>query len=273
MFIDVSRYKNNSSTAHTADNDIIVGLSSPFIWTSLGWHDIRQRYRRSVIGPWWFTLTTCLFVGVLGAIYSLVLEQQLSTYLPYLAAGFVTWQYISIGLNEGCTVFIDYSNLLKQIRLPMTIHVARVAWRNLIIFLHCIPVAFAVMFYFGTYPGFQLFLLPLGLLILFLNSVWISIVVGILCCRFRDIPPIISNVVQTSFFVTPVMWLPEILQDKIWIAEINPFYHLIQIIRGPILNQPIELISWFIALIMLLFGFAIAQWLMRKYRDRITYWL
>ncbi|MEP3220817.1 MAG: ABC transporter permease [Lentilitoribacter sp.] len=265
--------KNRYLAAHTGRTDIIVGLTVPFVWMSLGWHDIRQRYRRSVIGPWWFTLTTCLFVGVLGTIYSFILEQDLETYLPYLAAGFVTWQYISIGLNEGCTAFIDSAHLLKQIRLPMTIHVARIAWRNLFIFLHNIPVAFAVLFYMGGFPGLSFILFPLGLFILFLNSIWISIVLGILCSRFRDIPPIVTNLVQTGFFITPVMWLPDILDDKIWIAEINPFYHLIEIIRAPIIDRPIELLSWLVSIGLLVVGFALAQWLMIKFRDRITYWL
>jgi ABC-type polysaccharide/polyol phosphate export permease len=42
-----------------------VFISLP-IWNMLAWQDIKQRYRRSVIGPFWLTISTAIMVFSLG---------------------------------------------------------------------------------------------------------------------------------------------------------------------------------------------------------------
>ncbi|WP_321919193.1 ABC transporter permease [Paraburkholderia tropica] len=264
---------SDAITDHTAGDDLIVGLKASRIWGTLGWHDIRQRYRRSIIGPFWFTLSTAIMVVVLGALYSTLLHQEISNYLPYLAVGLVVWQYLGSMANEGCTSFIGSAYLIKQIRIPLTVHVCRIAWRNFVILLHSLPVIVVLMVSFGKWPTVEMLLVPIGLALLFLHGVWLGVALGVLCARFRDIPPIVTNLVQVVFFFTPVMWSPEILKDRGWVAEYNPLYHLIETIRAPLTGRPILWESWVWSIGLLVVGFAFAQFLMRKYRDRVPYWL
>ncbi len=258
---------------HTPNSDIVVGLSAWRIWGTLGWHDIRQRYRRSVLGPFWFTLSTAIMVVVLGMLYSTLFKQEIKTYLPFLAVGLVVWQYIGSVINEGCSAFIGSAHLIKQIRLPLTIHVCRLAWRNFIILLHSLPVVIVMLFAFGNPIGIEFVLVPFALMILMLHGIWIGVVLGVLCARFRDIPPIVTNLVQVAFFFTPVMWMPEIIEDRAWVAHYNPFYHLIEIVRAPLLDRPVHVESWVWSLGLLCIGFMFAQYLMRRARNRVPYWL
>jgi lipopolysaccharide transport system permease protein len=236
-------------------------------------HDIKQRYRRSVIGPFWFTLSTAIMVGVLGALYSTLLKQDIKQYVPFLAIGLVVWQFISTIASEACTVFITSAYLIKQIKLPLTVHVCRQVWRNFIIFLHSLPVVIIALIIFGQWPNVQILYLQIGLIILLLNAMWITIVLGILCSRYRDILPIVGNIIQVAFFFTPVMWSPDILEERAWIAHFNPLYHLIELIRAPVLGNVIQPISWQVSIGMLIVGFVSAQFLMSKYRNRVVYWL
>ena len=259
-----------NNTPHT---DMAKGIYSCRIWGTLGWHDIKQRYRRSLLGPLWFTLSTAIMVCVLGALYSSILNQEIYSYLPFLAAGLVVWQFISSTVLEGCTVFIASSALIKQIDLPLTIHVCRVVWRNFIIMLHSLPIVILSLLIFGVVPTNEIFLLPFGLILLLLNAVWVTVVLGILCSRYRDVLPIVSNFLQVAFFFTPVMWSPEILKNRVWISVYNPLYHLIEIIRAPILGRPIEIESWFWSIGMIVFGFSLSHYLMIRHRNRVAYWL
>jgi lipopolysaccharide transport system permease protein len=252
---------------------MVNGIYLCRIWGALGWHDIKQRYRRSVLGPIWFTLSTAIMVWVLGTLYSSILNQEISSYLPFLAVGLVVWQFISSTVSEGCTVFIASSALIKQINLPLTIHVCRVVWRNFIIFLHSLPIIILALLIFGAMPTNQIFLLPFGLILLLLNAVWLTIILGILCARYRDVLPMVTNFLQVAFFFTPVMWSPDILKSKVWIAVYNPLYHLIEIIRAPILGRPIEMESWFWSIGLIIFGFGLSQYLMIRHRNRVAYWL
>lgn len=264
---------NNDLSSHEPQHDLFEGMASARIWGTLGWHDIRQRYRRSVLGPFWFTLSTAIMVVVLGALYATLLKQEITEYLPFLAVGLVVWQYLGSSITEGCTSFIGSAALIKQIRLPLTVHVCRIAWRNFVIFLHSLPVVVVLLIVFGHKPGIEFLLLPFGLLILLLHGVWIGVVLGILSARFRDIQPIVTNLVQVAFFFTPVMWTPEILKERAWVADYNPFYHLIEIVRAPIIGRPILLESWIWSLAFLVIGFGLAQYLMQRFRNRVPYWL
>src|SRR2546422_820704 len=92
--------------------------------------------RRSVIGPFWLTISTAVMVSAMGFLYARIFGQDVSTYLPYLAVGLVIWGTISTMANESCTVFTTVEQIIKQVRLPLTTHVCRMVWRNAIIFGH-----------------------------------------------------------------------------------------------------------------------------------------
>ena len=264
---------NRSLSQHNQNNDIVVGLLAYPVWGVLGWHDIRQRYRRSILGPFWFTLSTAIMVIVLGSLYSILLQQDVRFYVPYLAIGLIIWQFLSTCVLEGCTIFTGSAFMIKQIRLPLTVYVCRHVWRNFVIFLHSLPIAILALIFYGVWPNEHILFLPLGILLLLINSIWISIVLGIVSARFRDIQPIMGNFMQIGFFFTPVMWTVEILKDRAWVANYNPLYHLIEIVRAPVLGQPAPLQSWMWAIGIAMMGFILAQWLMVRYRNRVAYWL
>lgn len=259
--------------SHTSRSDLWVALTTPHVWLALGWHDIKQRYRRSVIGPFWFTLSTLLMVGALGFVYSTLLGQSLREYLPYLGVGLVVWQYIGSVINEGCSAFISGSFLIKQVRIPLTIHAIRVVWRNFVILLHSLPVVIILMIFFGKFPNWELLMIFPGLVILFLQGVWVVIVCATICSRFRDVVPIAANFVTIAFFITPVLWPASQLGERAWVAELNPLYHTIEIIRAPVMGGDLHWQSWVWSLGLLVVGFTFAQYLMSRARDRVAYWI
>jgi lipopolysaccharide transport system permease protein len=258
---------------HDGGNDIAVGLAAAHVWLALGWHDIRQRYRRSVLGPFWFTLSTFILIGALGFLYANFLNQEISQYLPFLGIGLIVWQYLSTCVNEAATAFIGAGPLIKQIRMPLTVHILRMTWRNFVIMLHSLPMLLILMLCFGHAPALEILLAPLGLLLLAANCIWIGIVLGIVCTRYRDVQPIVGSFLQIAFFFTPVMWTVDLLKERAWVAEFNPLYHLIQIVRAPLIGKPLETQSWAWALGMLIAGFTLAQYLMKRCRNRVPYWI
>ena len=77
------------------DRDLLAGIRAWRLWTMLGWNDIRQRYRRSVLGPFWITISMAVFITLLGVIYSHIFKIELKTYLPYLSLGYIIWGFIA----------------------------------------------------------------------------------------------------------------------------------------------------------------------------------
>jgi len=261
------------SEAARAWGDLVEGGRRWRLWSRLGWHDIRKRYRRSVLGPFWLTLSMAVMVASLGLIYGTLFRLDLEGYLPFLAIGLATWTFVSSFLNEGCSGFIELEPLIKNVRIPMSVHILRVLWRNLIIFGHNIVIFAVVALVFRVWPGAAGLLSLAGLALLLVNASWIMLLLGMVCTRFRDVPPIVASVIQLLFFVTPVMWKPELLGDRRYLMALNPFHHLIEIIRAPLLGQVPGWESWAAAGLFALAGWAFTFVCFARFRKRIAYWL
>jgi ABC-type polysaccharide/polyol phosphate export permease len=148
-----------------------------------------------------------------------------------------------------------------------------VIWRNLIIFGHNLAILVVVFILMPFSVNTSTLLAPAGLLLLLINSVWIGLMFGILCARFRDIPQIITSLLQIAFFLTPIFWKPEMLGKHQWIAQINPLFHLMEVIRNPLLGKSAPLLSWGVVLSITAIGSIASLRLFSRYRPRVAYWL
>jgi ABC-type polysaccharide/polyol phosphate export permease len=253
--------------------DIVNGIRAIHIWPTLGWQEIRQRYRRSVLGPFWLTVSVGVLVGGMGPLYGRMFGQDLSGYFPHLAISFVTWLLIANLLNESCLAFIAAEGLIKQARMPLTVHVLRVVWRNLLIFFHHAVILLLVLLFYTPPLRWGLLLAPLGVLAIAVNAIWFGLFLGMLCARFRDLPLIMGSVVQVMFFLTPVLWKPEFLGRHAWAADWNPINHLLEVVRAPLVDGRVPQLSWIVVIGMTVVGFALVLPLFARYRSRIAYWV
>lgn len=256
-----------------AVRDVVVGARLATLWGTMGWLDIRQRYSRSVMGPFWVTLTLAAFVGGLGVTYGALFRIPLDQYLPYLTIGMVVWTLISTFLLDGCNVFIAAQVAIKQMPAPLTVHVYRLIWRALIIFAHNALIIAVVLLFYPAHAASGLVPALLGLAVLCVNGFGFALTLGTIATRFRDIPPLMTNLVQTLFFVTPVLWKAENLGDRGAIALGNPFFHLIELVRAPLVGAPLPALSWAVALGFTAVNLLVALLLYARFRWRIPYWL
>jgi len=253
--------------------DLKDGVFSVHIWLMLGWQEIRQRYRRSVMGPFWLTISAGVMIAGMGPLYGRLFGQEIGSYFPYLAISFVVWLLIANLVNDCSNAFIAAEGFIKQIKLPLTIHILRVVWKNLIIFAHNLAIVVLVFLFYPPEMGWHLLQLPLGVLLIAVNGLWFGVLIGLFCARFRDIPQIIASVVQVAFFLTPVMWKAEMLGKHMWAAQINPLYHFIEIVRAPLVAGGASLLSWGAVLLITLIGYAVMILMFSRFRQRIAYWV
>src|SRR6266850_2293276 len=177
---------STGSQASLAVDDFWRALRHPELWVLLGWQDIKQRYRRSMLGPLWLTISTAVMVIALGYVYAVIFRQSLNDYFPYLAAGLVIWSFISGTIVDGCQTFIASEGIIKQIRVPFFAHVMRVIWRNMIVLGHnaIIIVVVVVLFASAQDPFVLLMFIP-GLALVVLSAAWVTLLIGMICARFR----------------------------------------------------------------------------------------
>ena len=257
-----------------AVRDLIDGFSAWNIWFLLGISDIRQRYKRSRFGQFWITLSMGIFIGGIGIVYSVLFNQPVRQYIPYLAVNITIWTLISGAIGESGIVFTQASMYMRQDALPKTIFVMRLLVRNLVVLAHnlvIVPLAFAV-FLFA--PSVRIIAALPGTLILFIALFLITLVLGILSTRFRDLPQIVQNALQLLFFVTPIMWRADQMSpNRQELIFLNPFASLLRIVADPILGHipPAETYVSTLAFILVLALVALP--LFARFRARIVYWL
>lgn len=253
--------------------DLRRSVGAVHIWGMLGWQEIRLRYRRSTLGPLWLTLGTGVMIAAMGPLYGKLLNQDMSAYLPLLAIGLIVWNLLAALVNESCTAFIVAESLIKQMDLPLSIHVLRGVWKNTIIFGHNFIVLLVVLLIFPQAWGWNILLLPLSLLLIVFNGWWAGLFLGMAGARFRDLSPIVGSVVQIMFFLTPVLWSIDQLGRHRWVALWNPLYHFLEIVRAPLLGREIAPGTWLMVVAVTVIGWMLTFLLFSRFRARIAYWV
>lgn len=261
------------SQTKLAFEDARASLLNVRFWLTLAWVDILQRYRGSLLGPFWLTVSTGAFILGLGPLYSELLGSNLKTYLPYLTVGLIVWTFISSAINESCSGFIVAGPLMKQMRIPRLTHILHLIARNAIIFVHSIPLYFIVYIWFGLPWSWDMFWALPGFFLLCGILTNIAIIFAIISVRFRDFIQIVLSVMQIAFFVTPIIWHVDNRPMLKFVVDINPLAAMIDLIRDPLLREPMSMahLVWTVGgfFILSLTSFLIFA----RYRQRIIYWV
>lgn len=241
----------------------------------LGWQDVRQTYRRSPIGPFWVTITTGILITTIGFVFGILFKIPYKDYLPYLALGILIWNFVSAVIAEASTMFVNAAELVKQIKLPIYVHVIRLMWRSFVVFLHNI-VIIPVLFLILQVPiSWTVILSLFGLVIVLANLSWIVVALGIVATRYRDFNQLTTSFLAVFFYVTPIMWKKEGLDFSMAsvLVEFNPFSVFLALIREPFLGQVPTLQAWLSGLAYAVVGWLIAAFIARRYSHRVVYWL
>jgi len=247
-------------------------------WLTLGNHDIKHRYRGSVLGPFWITLSMAALIGALYLVYGGVFngdengDKSRLGYIYYLAASMPIWYLLSDCIKNGCVCFSE-EPLLKQIKLPYSVYVARVIWRNFVIFIHNIGIFVIVLVLFRSAARPHFALLAIGLIILFVNVGWLIVIFGTICARFRDVAQIVENFIGMLFFISPIMWTPSLVKDKAYIIDYNLLNHFMELVRQPILGAIPTAANYQVSLISAAIGWLVALAVFTKFRRRLAYWV
>jgi len=261
------------SRFNEAVGDLVGGLRREWIWTRLAYQDIKERYRGSVLGPFWVTLTNLIMIVALGGIYSQLFHMDVAIYVPYIMTGILIWGFISAMIVEGCSTFTNAQDVIQQVPMPFSVQAYRVVYRNLIVLAHNIVIIPFGLLLFRVPVGWRVIEVVPALAVLSLNGLWMAVLLGAISTRFRDVPPIVSNIVQVLFFLTPIFWpLDSIKNLKPWLV-LNPFFAWIDVARAPLLGVAPEPTSWPILVGCTVVGSLLGFLFFVRFRERLAYWI
>ena len=241
---------------------------------SLAWHDVVSRYRGSILGPFWITLSMGLMVLGIGFLYAALFQQPIDVFIPFVAIGIVIFGVMSGVITEGCQTFVNAASMLSQTSLPMFTFVWRTVLRNLIYLGHHVVIVVAVLIWFGQWRAADPLMALVGVALMLVNVAWASMLLGIASARFRDVPQIVISIVQFAMFMTPVFWLPDArFEDNHLVLAANPFFHLLEAVRAPLLGEAVGGLTYVVLVAMMLIGWAVTFSVFAVTRRRIVHYL
>lgn len=236
-------------------------------------NDIKQRYRRSVVGQFWLTLSMAILIFGMGVVYSTLFNTEIRTYIPYVATTFVMWAFISANITESTTAFIENERIILHISIVKSTFIFRMICRNLMVLAHNILIVPVVFVIFQSGINWNILWFIPGFILVILNGFWIGYCLAIICARYRDVPQIIASVMQIMFFITPIMFRPAQLGEHSYLLLMNPLADFLEVLCNPILGQPPSALALGICFGLGVFGWVIMLPFAGRYSPRVVYWL
>jgi len=221
----------------------------------------------------WVAVSLGVFSLVLGFVWSALWKQSVTEYLPYLLSGLIPWMLIASCVGESTNTFMGSEALIRnrQFSYSMLNHV--VLARNSVLLGHNLLTYAIAAIFCGVHFSYTFLLVLPGLILLLINLAWICLIISILCLRFRDFQQLVTISMQVVMFITPVFWpASQLTGRKSIIIDMNILYHMIALVREPLLGKAPSLFSYYVCLGSAIFGWAIAFWLFSTKRHRLVYW-
>ena len=272
--------KSQQFTHVSADDEVLLrdfreSISLKTIWWNLALNDLRSRYRRTRLGPWWIVIGLGITLSSMSLLWATIFNLPWREFVPYMLVSLVTWNWIAGSITGACNIYVgEYSGLLRTTPLPPMVHAMRFVVLNFLTHLHNMTIPIGALIICGTIPSLSLvYWLPISTALVMINAFCFAIYLGFVGARLRDFSNLVGAVMAPMMLLTPVMWKVNMLGEHSSIISLNPFYHFITVVRAPFLGEPVPTVSWIAVLIMTMINIGLASFCYRRYRKMLVFWL
>ena len=243
------------------------------IWRLLAQFDIKAKYSRTYLGPFWNTFSLGIFISILCVVWSKVLNQDINIYILHFSTGYVFWVWISNHINESGTCLINQSHTIKQINLPVFVYIFRMFFKNILILLHNFLIIFIVFFVTKNHLTLYSLLFFIGFFLVVINLFFLGSLISIITIRYHDLNQFVALCTQVAFFCTPIIWNKSLLTDNYIFLQINPFFHWIEILREPLMNHVPNVENYLFSLFSAAALFLMSIYFYGRYNKRLVFWI
>jgi len=236
--------------------------------------NLKLRYRRSYLGFIWTVLAPILNFLVIGIIFNFIMQNRIENFFQYYFSGAVFFSLVSNVLNKSPFLMIQNEHFIKKIYVPKLVYILNTSIYEFTNFVLSFLALLILGLLFGVVhiqPTIILSFVPILLLLLFL--VGIGTVLCVLTVYFRDFMHITPVGVQALFFLTPVIYTPDMIPQKYqFLVTLNPFYYFLDAFRDLLVRGTIPSLEYFFILVMsTLASLAIGLYVIVKYSNRIVF--
>lgn len=268
-------YRTSRSRFRAAYDDVTDGLGLWSMWIPLTFAEIFGQFRRFALGVAWIPLGMVLVAYVLGLVYSQMLGRDYWDYSLYLLAGFTFWQFIQTSVLNGFGLFSKQANMINNVSLPFSYYIFKFVFESFVNLMIVLPFVFVVAAFNGKLVSFEVLMIFPAIIVYILTGIGVAFFMSILSVRVRDLESPLSSFMRVMFLVTPIIWQVDQMQGsmRMLIATYNPFYHILEIARAPMLGEMATATNWYVSLGVMGAFILLSIFMFSRARHRIHYWL
>jgi lipopolysaccharide transport system permease protein len=254
--------------------DVWAGLAHWRLSYLIGSGEIRRRYARSKLGQFWVTLSTAFTIAALGYVWSALWRVEVGELMLFISVSLVFWQFISGVLSEAPMVFISSAPIMHNQGVEHSTFVYALIVKQTFMLLHNLPILVISIYLFGKLDNVSILDFALGLFLLIIFTTSLSYLIAIACLRFRDLTQVVQNSLLVIFFITPVLWKPELMSgDRASLLDYNPFAIFLGILQKAFIGGEATPYQWTAALCLTVGTTLIALPVIGWARRRLIYWV
>jgi len=249
-------------------------LSNPTLWRTLGWLDIVQSYRRSLLGPLWITFNMVIFSVCMTVVYGTIFGVSSAEYGAYVISGMICWTWVSALVVDVGNTFIVHANYIKGMVIDKSQLIWAMAYKQIVVLAHNMVVyVFAVLFGVIDFNFYSLLFIPFVALF-FLMTIPLIAILAILFARYRDIPRLASSITIILMLLTPIFWMPTMISGwRSIIFHLNPLYYFIEFLRRPLMGLPPDMTTVAVFLSITALLWLVGSYFYRRYHRFVAFWV
>jgi len=232
----------------------------------LTWRDLKVRYKQTLLGFTWVLLQPVINMVVFTILFGQLLNVPTGgiPYPIFSFAALLPWLYFASSLSRSSTTLVGSANLISKVFFPrMVIPIAGVL-SGLVDFLVSLIVLVGMMLFYKIIPTWNLFLMPLFLLLALLTALGFGLWLSALNVRFRDVNHLVPFIIEIWKYATPVIYGSTLIPEKFrFLLGLNPMTGVVEGFRWAILGSkyvenfnpgPLFIVSISITLLVLISG-------------------
>jgi len=220
-----------------------VVASRELLW-NLTLRELRTKYRRSFLGWTWSMLNPLANVAIYWFVFGVLFNAKapegdpsgLTGFAFYMLVGLLPWNFFSLVNTLGMGAMSSNAGLVRRVSFPREVLVFSNVGHAVVQFLIELGLLIVVLLFAGSA---LLPYIPVALGLTILLAIFASgfaLALSTLSVYFKDLGYLWSIVMQVWFFLTPIIYGPEIVQDRVpewgqWLLRLNPMVHFVSAYR------------------------------------------
>lgn len=230
------------------------------------------KYRRSYLGLFWGMVNPLFMISTTSFIFSSILHTSFRSHFLYVFSGMIAWYYLNQSIFAASNSYLINEGILRKVKINLFVlpisSVLAVFLDNFLLFILLVAM---VGFKMGYLSFILLLMVPAYLVITFF-CFGVSLMVSIFSVYFRDMQWLINMLMQTIFFLTPVLYKPERLDGFAKsITENNPLGYFVMLTNTISDYQIPSVDLWGRAILFALFVFILGLFFYNANKNNIIF--